>query len=236
MSDSSSQLQNSLDRLAHNETALGAAEVEAEAFRISKTQPIYLQRSQIVSTIPKFWYIVLAENEDFVDYVAVEDLKYIEDIKNIEVSYNTLNIREFSITFTFSDQTVTKSFETVVIDGEERITSEPTTISWPKDLDNINPLLLKKQTPIDKKSYRLGMKSFFSYFQWTGKKPGKEFRNGEDLTRLIIDDLYINAVKYYVLAISNEDQDDDEEDSSEGEELDLSDIEDKRETKKQKTE
>ena len=64
------------------------------------------------------------------------------------------------------------------------------------------------------------MKSFFAFFAWTGKKPGKEFRNGEELARLIVDDVYPYAVKDYTEALRG---DDDDEFTSEGEELDISD-------------
>ena len=57
------------------------------------------------------------------------------------------------------------------------------------------------------------------------RKPGKEFRNGEDLATLLSEDLYLNALKYYIIALSPDEDDDanDEEDTTEGEELDLSD-------------
>ena len=67
------------------------------------------------------------------------------------------------------------------------------------------------------------MKSFFAWFEWTGTKPSKEFRSGEDLTRLILDDLFPNAVRYYAEALKNDQES--EEDSLEGEELDVSDTE-----------
>lgn len=259
MSDLNEQLQQSLDQLAKNEVSLGIAEREAEVYRIAHTQKIYQERNQIVKDISKFWYIVLAENDDFVDYISIEDLKYLEDITNIEVDYelddeksNQEGIKNFTITITFesdesliANQVITKPFKTIILEGEERIVSKPIEVKWPQEMNNINPQLIKENSSElskeDKKNYRLGMKSFFSWFQWTGEKPGKEFRNGEDLTRLIIDDLYINAVKYYVLALNNDDQDEDdeEEDSSEGEELDLSEDDNDKELdqplKKQKT-
>jgi template-activating factor I len=251
MTDSNEKLQLSLDQLANNEVALGIAEREAEIYRIAHTQKIYHERSNIVKNISKFWYIVLAENDEFVDFISVEDLKYLEDIVNIEVEYeldnhenNQQGIKNFLITFTFESdgklipsQVIKKPFKTIILEGEERIVSKPVEIKWPQEMNKINPILIKQNnsnlSKEDKKNYRLGMKSFFSWFQWTGEKPGKEFRHGEDLTRLIVDDLYLNAVKYYVLAINNDDQDDqddddDEEDSSEGEELDLSDDENEK--------
>ena len=77
----------------------------------------------------------------------------------------------------------------------------------------------------DKMNYRLGMKSFFSWFRWTGKKPGKEFRNGDDVANLLVD-LFLNGVKFYILGLNESEGDDEELDSSEGEELDISDDDD----------
>ncbi|ODV82021.1 uncharacterized protein CANTADRAFT_39238, partial [Suhomyces tanzawaensis NRRL Y-17324] len=248
--EESNALQQSLDELASLEKDMSVAERDSEVFRIKRTQHIYASRRDILNKIPTFWYIVLAENDDFAEYISVEDLKYLELIDNIYVHYNIADIenpseddlkhfKDFYITIDFSskdgvipDQKVTKHFKTIIEDGEEKIISEPVDIKWPHELDAINPALIKKNkgkqlSADDKKNYRLGMKSFFSWFAWTGEKPGKEFRNGEDLTRLIVDDLFLNATKYYVLALPNDEDSDDsnEDDSSEGEELDLSDDE-----------
>ncbi|KAK6456453.1 uncharacterized protein RJT20DRAFT_128357 [Scheffersomyces xylosifermentans] len=250
MSETESQkLQKSLEELALWEKGMSIAERDAEVYRLKRTQKQYEARRDILKSIPKFWYIVLAENDDFAEYVSVEDLKYLESIENLYVYYPVAesdsedaieHYKDFSITITFSGdskdalvptQEVTKFFKTIFKDGEETIISEPVDIEWPEELKQINPKLIKQEnkgktlTKEQKANYRSGMKSFFAWFAWTGEKPGKEFRDGEDLTRLIVDDLYLNALKYYVMALPNEDDDSegsDEEDSSEGEELDLS--------------
>ncbi|CAK7897130.1 vacuolar protein sorting-associated protein 75 [[Candida] anglica] len=249
-------LETSLVALAGCELLMDQAEKEAEIFRIKKTQGIYEKRREILNKIPTFWYIVLAENDDFAEYIQSDDLKYLECITDIYVSYaaandESANPRDFSITIAFdggedkliATQTVTKSFQTVVVDGEEKLTSQEVSIQWPSQLEPTNPSAIKKRckesgkemTADDKKKYRLGMKSFFAYLSWTGEKPGKEFRHGEDLTRLIVDNLFPYAVKYYSEALpGDEDDDEDEEDSSEGEALDLSDDEDEPEAKRQK--
>lgn len=253
-------LEASLIGLAECEKEMDKAEREAEIFRINKTQKIYQKRSEILSKIPTFWYIVLAENDDFAEYISSDDLKYLEDISNIYVEYDIANNnpRDFKIIISFDGeltpkQTITKSFKTLVNEqGEEYLTSESVDIEWPQQLQSINPKTIKSNSKKqngsmsaeDKKNYRIGMKSFFSFFTWTGEKPGKEFRNGEDLARLIVDNLFPYAVKYYTEALpaGSEDLDDDEddeddEDSSEGEELDLSadEKDDEPQTKKQKT-
>lgn len=245
------QLQRSLDKLAECEREMSVADRDVEIFRLKRTHKVFEVRKEILKNISNFWYIVLAENDDFAEYVSVEDLKYLEAIENMYVEYKISSIEEpseedlkhfkdFSVTISFTGgsgdgsvpkQSVTKHFQTIIEDGEEKIISKSVDVQWPQELESINPQAIKLQnkgkvlTKEHRANYRLGMKSFFSWFSWTGEKPGKEFRNGEDLTRLIIDDLYLNALKYYVLALPNNDESEesDEEDSSEGEELDLDD-------------
>lgn len=237
------KIDENLIQLAQCEREMDKAEREAEIFRIKQTQSIFEKRRKILTNIPKFWYIILAENDDFSDYVSVEDLKYLEAIDDIYVDYkvvngNPKNPKDFSISIGFNDkllvptQTITKQFEVEVEDGEEKITSHSVDIVWPQELDLINPKQIKQIAKDEnrtlngdeKKKYRLGMKSFFLWFYWTGKNPGKEFRNGEDLTRLIIEDIFPYAVKYYTEALPGADGDDN--DTSDPEELDLDDDED----------
>ena len=244
--DEGKRLQLSLDKLGDWEKEMRQVEREAVIYRIKKTQPMYAKRRSILKEIPKFWYIVLAENDDFADYISPDDLKYLEYIDDIYVYYPIVDdeaghFKDFNITVTFGknpyipEQEITKKFKIVIQeDGDERIVSESVEVKWPHELSKINPSVIKEKykgkdkkdmSAKDKKNYRLGMKSFFSWFNWTGEKPGKEFRNGEDLATLLSEDLYLNALKYYIIALSPDEDDDanDEEDTTEGEELDLSD-------------
>ncbi|SGZ57020.1 CIC11C00000002988 [Sungouiella intermedia] len=252
MADEAEILSNSLAKLAENEQQMGEADKDAEIYRIKKTQTIYKKRSEITKEIPQFWYIVLAQNDDFADYVRAEDLKYLDFVEDIYVHFDIAdsdqvsNYRDFSITISFKDdsgvvptQTVTKKFQVSEKDGEEVLLSEAVEVQWPQELADICPSTIREKKKGDsysadeKKKYRQGMKSFFAWFEWTGHKPAKEFRSGEDLARLILDDLFPNAVRYYAEAIKNDNGSD--VDSSEGEELDISD-EDEPPKKKQKGE
>lgn len=247
-------IEQSLVKLAECEKDMDKAERDAELYRIKKTQSIFQNRRQILINIPKFWYIILAENDDFSEYISVEDLKYLESINDIYVHYKITDTEEgqlktpkdFTITISFKheesdkepmlpDQTVTKEFNVFIEDGEEKLVSKAVDVEWPHELQSISPHLIKQKnsnnvknfSKEDKKNYRLGMRSFFSWFSWTGEKPGKEFRSGEDLTRLIIDDLFPYAAKYYTEALPGADEDDN--DSSDPEELDLSEDEEEEE-------
>ncbi|KAI3405232.1 hypothetical protein KGF56_001977 [Candida oxycetoniae] len=277
--DESIKLRSSLDKLSSWENEMSQVDRDVEIYRIKSSQPMYTKRREILQQVPKFWYIILAENDEFADYISPEDLKYLEYINDIYVHYpiaeakreqgdaaiaeakreqgdaaiaeakreqaNALaNYKDFEVTISFADcsfmqkQSITKKFRTIVgEDGEEHLKSEYVSVQWPKELAKFNPQLIKEKTKSsgsnmsakEKKNYRIGMKSFFAWFAWTGEKPGKEFRHGEDLTQLIVEDIFINALKYYIVALSNEsgeeEDEEEEEDSSEGEELDLSDIE-----------
>ncbi|ODV95229.1 hypothetical protein PACTADRAFT_68305 [Pachysolen tannophilus NRRL Y-2460] len=234
-------LEKVLIGLAECEQDMDEAEKDSEIYRINKTQSIYAKRRCLLVQIPKFWYIVLAQNEDFSEYISTDDLKYLEYIKDIYVEWmidaegkKSKNPRDFSITFEFEsidekeikNQKIVKKFQTVndSENGEEKLISSPTKIEWPYDYDSINPNKIEDKTSKEgKKNYRAGMRSFFAWFKWTGLKPGKEFRNGEELARLITDDLFPYSVKYYTEAMPGIGDDDDDDSSSE--ELDLSDDE-----------
>lgn len=216
-------------------------ERECDIYRIKKTRSIYDQRRQWTQQIPKFWYIVLAQNDDFVEYLGTDDLKYLEALQDIYVEWlvkpdgsKSDSPRDFLIHFKFDSfddstelQQVVKYFENVEKNGEETLESRSASITWPKEYDEINPAKIGDKTSKEGKHlYRTGMKSFFAWFKWTGIKPGKEFRQGEELLRLISDDIFPYAVKYYTEAMTSI-ADDDEEESSE--ELDLSDDDDEEE-------
>ncbi|ODQ80418.1 hypothetical protein BABINDRAFT_166750 [Babjeviella inositovora NRRL Y-12698] len=250
MSDTETNLlENTLVGLAGIEQEVDQAERDADIFRIKKTHPIYIKRRQLLLDVPKFWYIVIAQNEDFIDYIGPEDLKFLEFVKDIYVEYDVAtndeatNPRDFSITFQFeaphgeiAAQSVTKKFKTVMDEDnhEERLISTVASVEWPVELASITPHLIADKTSAEgKKKYRLGMRSFFAWFKWTGLKPGKEFRNGEELTRLIVEELFPYAVKYYTEAVPGLNEDSEDESS---EELDLSGEEEEEEnaTKKRK--
>ncbi|ODV87494.1 hypothetical protein CANARDRAFT_194401 [[Candida] arabinofermentans NRRL YB-2248] len=235
--------------------------VDVEIYRLKAATPVFKKRRDLFAKIPRLWYIVLAEHEDFQEYIQTDDMKFLEYIKEIYVDYmsgETPDPSHFSITFEFespnneiANQIVTKQF-TKYNDpesGKERLKSSPVKISWPDEFHKINPELIKqkqkttKLSSDDKKNYRIGMKSFFAFFSWTGEKSGKEYRHGEDLALLIVDDLFPHATTYYTEAAPGlgEEDGEDDIDGSSGEELDLgeddSDGEDEEKepaTKKQK--
>ncbi|KAG7831044.1 hypothetical protein KL920_001635 [Ogataea angusta] len=141
-------------------------EKEVERFRFTKTKPVYEKRRDLFVHIPSFWYIVLAEHEDFQEYVQTDDMKYLEFIKEIYVEYLLDDDpMKFSITFGFEapegkieTQTVTKRFEKIhdVETGEEKLVSEAVDIIWPAELASVNPHLIRargEMTPADKKKY-----------------------------------------------------------------------------------
>lgn len=222
------------------------AEKEAEVYRIEKTAPVFMERRKLTRNIPKFWYIVLAQHEEFTDSISTDDLKFLEFIKDIHVVHmvdplegQCKDPRKFSISFEWEspanevpNQTVTKYFRTVFDDKtEEKIISQDCPIEWPSELDAINPGKISDlSTKASKQNYRTGMKSFFAWFRWTGEKPGKEFREGESIARMLAEDIFPHAVKYFAEAMPGVGED---SEGSSSEELDLS--EDEPERKKQKS-
>ncbi|QBM90891.1 Nucleosome assembly protein NAP [Metschnikowia aff. pulcherrima] len=244
---SANELSEYLEKLSDCEVQMADAEQECEIYHAKKTQDIFKKRREITQKIPQFWYIVLAQCEDFAEYVRPEDLKYMEQITDIYVHRDVVDsqashYRDYSITFLFqkgenagenagvqaSDvplQSVTKKFSFEKKDGKDVMFSEAVEFAWPAELSEICPAEIRKQkngeyTPEQRKLYRQGMRSFFAFFEWTGRKPGKEFRGGEDLALLIAEEVFPSAVNLYVEAMNSEE--DSEVDSLEGEELDVS--------------
>ncbi|SCV03233.1 LANO_0G02960g1_1 [Lachancea nothofagi CBS 11611] len=172
------------------------------------------------------------------------------DVKWLCVERKDADHRDFSATFEFEGiegdfeaQSITKIFKIEHDTSKFRyrgkrteeddfrdeelgfLSSEPCEIKWPKSLDRVNPSLLVDKSSIEgKKNYRTGMKSFFSWFKWTGLKIGKEFPNGDGLASLLCDDIFPNCTKYYTEAqVDLEDENLEDEDlSDEPLQLDLS--------------
>lgn len=253
------KIEDSFLQLQKIEAEIQRADAQVEQFKNDLFTPIYEKRRSYLKTIPKFWYIVLAQHEDFQEYVSVEDMKYIELISDLYVAFwdetemdkSSVPRKGFTITVSFNsseskdnkikEQQLTKKFEWVIDpeSGSRKLQSAAVSLEWPEELRLIDPVSIKKlakdeSRPLsseEKKKYRQGMRSFFSFWQWTGLKPGKEYRNGEELATFIAEDIFPAALDYYVLAApglgENDDAANDEDDDEQsGEELDLSDPDD----------
>ncbi|CAG60994.1 uncharacterized protein GVI51_J07579 [Nakaseomyces glabratus] len=233
--------------LAKYEEDVAKVEDDIEHYRLKMMQPMVERRDNIIKNIPEFWKIVLSQHTSFADFIRASDFKYIDLIDKVKVDWLIIedpkqySVGDFRITLhfnsiddDFNEQTVSKVFKLIKGDinegdtddetEEERLVSEPVDIQWPKSYDSINPSLIEdKHSKEGKKSYRQGMKSFFGWFKWTGKKPGKEFPHGDSLATLFSEDIYPYCVKYYTEAqrdLEDEEEDDSEDNSSE-EPLDL---------------
>lgn len=261
------ELETALEELQRMEVDVQQADARVEQFRADVFAPIYAKRRSLMKKVPKFWYVVLAQHEDFQEFIRVEDMSYLESISDIYVQEwvksdgkaiiqdQEIDVKRkgFTLTIEFVEssdltaQIIDKEFEwELQSDGSKKLISKPVEIQWPTSLNNINPQKIKDtvkaesrtMTSQEKKSYRLGMRSFWAFFSWSGQKEGKEFRNGEELALCISEDIFPAALDYYVLAMPglNEENGEDEEVES-GEELDLSeddDDDDESPLKKQK--
>lgn len=244
--------------LADTEDAIENMEKEIHLYRLEKMKPIYANRDQMIDKIPSFWKIVLSQHSNFANFIRASDFKYIDCIDDVRVKWSSEGDYSITIKFNgieddFPSQTVTKSFKMVKIENDmkgdneegnnneedededeeedmiEKLVSEPVDIMWPKSYDHINPAKIENKKSVEgKKNYRIGMKTLFGWFKWTGLKPGKEFPNGDSLAELFAEDLYPYCVKYYTEAqrdLEDEMSDDSEEGDSAEEPLDISDDE-----------
>lgn len=244
-------VEQSFAELQNIEKEIQKADSKVEQYKNELFTPIYSKRRDLLQKIPNFWYVVLAQHEDFQEYVTIEDMKYMDLIDDLYVEFwdetkdeDIFTAKGFTITMKFKnsdnadnkivEQTVTKKFSWKIDPetGSRKLESEPVSFTWPEALKKINPQAIKELakeekrtlTSDEKKRYRQGMRSFFSFWQWTGTKPGKEYRNGEELATFIAEDIFPAALDYYVLAAPGLDgEEGDDDDDVSGEELDLSD-------------
>ncbi|XBW37311.1 hypothetical protein QEN19_002893 [Hanseniaspora menglaensis] len=223
LSEENLKLSKALRDLSDIEGKLEKIDDQVNQYRISITAPVFEERYNVISNIPNFWKTVLETHSEFSDFIPVSDFKYLELIKNIKV--NTISNSDFSITFEFDQlqkanfpkQKITKIFklskdindlkytskltDEQLMDMQEFgfLTSEPVDIVWPSDYDSINPKKISSKTdPNFKQNYRAGMKTFFSWLNWTGLKHGKEFPNGDGLANLFMEDIYPHCLKHYI--------------------------------------
>ncbi|ODV58504.1 Vps75p ASCRUDRAFT_119309 [Ascoidea rubescens DSM 1968] len=217
----------SLKGLYECEDLMEKCEKETEIFRLKNLTTFFQKRLRYISDIEKFWYTVLTQNEDFEEYIRPEDSKYLEYLKRLHINWDVLNnpqsdIGDFSIEFefvsndnNFKSQIIKKIFKvekTSKIHNNNSkletsiLTSVLAKFDWPKDYNDLPPQIKKL--------------SFFSFFDWTGKNEENEFKSGDDLARLFSEDIYLNAIKYYVDAQKDSLQDEIINDSESELELD----------------
>lgn len=150
--------------------------------------------------LPKFWSIVLSQNDDFANYIRASDFKFVDAIEGLIVDWETPN--DYSITIEFHEienvlnpQTIKKHFKF----RDDELLSEPVAVDRPVLINNSG-----------------GIKSIFDWFAWTGTQGKREFANGADFANLISEDIYPYCVKYYTEAQRDVLDEESCSDSSEG--------------------
>lgn len=164
------------------------------------------------------------ENDNFSEQEVTKNFQF-EQLDQEELIKNNVSSKNSK---TYSTQNDSEDNDDD-FDLTEKLISTDTGIIWPKSYYAINPSFIQdKKSQQGKKNYRTGMKSFFGWFKWTGRKPGKEFPNGDEFAKLLSEDIFPNAVKYYTEA--QRDGLEEEIDSDASEPLDLSDEDDEENT------
>lgn len=179
-------------------------------------KPIFEKRREAVKTIPRFWYTVFVVSELLADFINFEDQELLEHLVDLHVEWSEANGKDFTISFEFEENEYLESLKLEKKftykekkvkdeDGEEVIekkyTSEPVPIKWKKGKNLIQ--FAKEQN------------SFFSWFEFVGEGPG-DFAGGEMAALTLADEIFPNALKFYVEAFEGGDSD------LEGEEYDIS--------------
>jgi template-activating factor I len=184
--------------------------------------------------VPKFWITVLIASALLSDYITFEDQDLIEHLTDLYVQWDEKNGKDFTISFEFEENEfidnlkLVKKFtykeekvedeESDEVITERKYVSEPVEIKWKKG---------KNLTTVNAEDNET---SFFSWFNFVGTGPG-DFRDGETIALTLADEIFPNALKFYVeagldddieleydLEEGDEDDEDDEEEEDEEEE------------------
>ncbi|KAK9472493.1 uncharacterized protein V1510DRAFT_416908 [Dipodascopsis tothii] len=213
MSGSEDGTNEQFNQLAKLETDFEQAELDVLKYQTKTLKPLYARRAKIINALPRFWPIALEQfGEDIDQYITPQDAKLFEAIAGVDLERDEADPRTFTLTFTFDDneyldqKVLAKTFRYVAeeaADGEDgprhKYVSDAVEIQW-KPKKNLAKTKVGAPT------------SFFTWFAWQNAGGDHEdvFEDAHELALALAEDLYPNAVKYYIEAIDEENESDDE--------------------------
>uniref|UniRef100_A0A2P2K3F9 NAP1-related protein 2-like n=1 Tax=Rhizophora mucronata TaxID=61149 RepID=A0A2P2K3F9_RHIMU len=226
--DKLQEVQEELEKI--NEEASDKV-LEVEQKYNEMRRPVYVNRNEIIKSIPDFWLTAFLSHPALCDLLNEEDQKIfkhlesldVEDFKDVKSGYSvTFNFKENPY---FEDRMLSKSF-TFSDDGTIKISG--TNIKWKEGMGAANGVNQ------DKKGNKRPLPEM-SFFSWFGEVEQKDILElQDDVAEIIKDDLWPNPLKYFNNEADEEDSDgdgdgdDDEEESNDadGDEKDEDDDDD----------
>jgi hypothetical protein len=177
-----------------------------DKYGIKLMKPIYDKRREVTRNIKMFWPTVIEMSELLAEYITYEDNILLNSLKDLYIEWDEDNVKNFNIHFEFEENdfletlTFVKRFEQKPDAEDGELISEPVAITWKKHKN-----LTKPRADSDT--------SFFNWFNYTGSGPG-DYKPGSVIALILSDELYPHAIKFYIEAISTDNQIEDEYDIS----------------------
>ncbi|KAL1922740.1 uncharacterized protein VTP21DRAFT_9116 [Calcarisporiella thermophila] len=202
-----SALEQSLTQLEQVEKEIEAVDRELVQQQVKLTAPIFQKRRGIVAKIPKFWVQVLRKHPITSSLANDEDQKALEFLTDIEVVRDAENPDNYKLVFTFDEnpyftnKTLTKEIQTEGEGEEAERKATACKVEWKKGKE-----LVKAE------GEHPGDEDEASFFDW--------FVGNEDveIADMFRDDVYANAVRYFLDTPEDDEEEGDEEDEDEEEE------------------
>jgi len=212
--------------------------------------PIYEKRRAVVGKIPKFWPMALGQHAELYAYLQnKEDQDAISYLREVNVVRDTKESRAFTLEFYFnenpyfSDSVLRKEYRYIAppnaasehpdADGltqsaidfswERDVVPQAATINWKSESKNLVEKYPQKEED-DEDEDAMDVEetagSFFNLFELEG--------DAHELGVIIADDLFPNAIDYFLGrgpngldAWEDDDEDEEEEDDEDADEIDL---------------
>ncbi|KAL1914291.1 uncharacterized protein VTP21DRAFT_9029 [Calcarisporiella thermophila] len=204
-------LEASLTKLEAVEKEFEAVEKQIVRQQVKMTAPIFQKRSEIVRKIPGFWKrVILAYPLTEQLFANEEEKSTLEYLENVELVRDEIEPDSYKVIFTFNENPYFKNSKLVKeikTDADGNKTSISAPIDW-KEGKRITKSSSKKDTKEEQDEAHEDDEEELSFFEWIETTEGDI-----SLADLVRDDLYANAIRYFL----NEHTDDKEGEQDEKE-------------------
>jgi|EP00670_Eutreptiella_braarudii_P002789 template-activating factor I len=192
------QLQNKVEEI---EEQFDQKVLELQSSFNKQKRPIYIERNEVISKIPNFWFTAFQHHPEVHSFLGTEDESIFKHVTSLLVDEKENVKNGYKITMSFNSNDYFDNAElwkeiTFADNGEAEVTQSG--VKW-KPGKNPAEAASKKG---DKKRAR-EEQSFFSFFD--EKQP-----EDEDLAGLIKDEMWPNPLQYYSGEVQFDDDDDDD--------------------------
>merc|ERR1712029_666573 len=232
------QFNEALDQIKSFESQLETIEeeqsnkiIELEQKYVKIKTPIYDQRSKVIAKIPNFWSTCLLNHPQLSSMMSEEDQKVVfKYLKNISVDHtlkdikfkNEIDGKEYvkslncAITFEwdsdnnpyFSNASLTKSYYQLM----ENVISECETIEWKPEMNLIEKCQKQFQNDAAKNENNDEELEGESFFNWFEDNSNDEEIGCDDIAEIIKEEIWPNALNYFLGNVDDEDEAGDSED------------------------